>query len=253
MVGSFGAPNSPTSFMTAPENIFRTFKVRVPHITTLTPLREWASGNNNELFTQDINHAEVEVGKITPIPFEWANYFLEKYMTPSASLTFVQQVLNETIITNTVAFDPLLNWLRAASCKEKGNQCSPTDTPTTTYWLPSFPNKEVTRWVSIRMNNIFSTTQLKTTSTLSEGPHRTHPTITDNDMQAEMISQAVAATLITVGLASPNSTAHVTTSVPLSSTKDKLMGKTRRIRTKGWCGLHDGIPVGSLLFEKSSS
>ena len=57
-----------------------------------------------------------------------------------------------------------------------------------------------------------------------------------------MISQAVAATLMTMGLASPNSTDRVKTSVPLSSTKDKLMGKTRRIRTKGWCGLHDGIP-----------
>ena len=51
IVGFFGTPNYLTSFMTAPENIFRTFKVRVPPITTLTPLREWASGNNNELFT----------------------------------------------------------------------------------------------------------------------------------------------------------------------------------------------------------
>ena len=92
------------------------------------------------------------------------------------------------------------------------------------------------------MNSIFSTTQLKTVSTISERQHRTHATITDNDRQAKMISQAVAATLMTMGLASPNSTDRVKTSVPLSSTKDKLMGKTRRIRTKGWCGLHDGIP-----------
>ena len=140
------------------------------------------------------------MGKITPIPFEWANYFLEKDMTPSASLTFVQQALNKVIITNTVAFDPLLNWLRAASCKEKGNQRSPTDTPTTTHWLPSFPNEEETRWASVRMNSIFSTTRLKTVSTLSERPHRTHATITDNDRQAKMISQAVAATLMTMVL-----------------------------------------------------
>ena len=181
MVGFFGTPNYPTSFMTAPENIFRTIKVRVPPTTALTTLREWASGNDNELFTQDLNHAEVEVGKITPIPFQWANSFLEKDITPSASLTFVQQALNKVIITNTVAFDPLLNWLRAASCKEKGNQRSPTDTPTTTHWLPSFPNEEETRWASVRMNSIFSTTQLKTVSTLSERPYRTHATITDND------------------------------------------------------------------------
>ena len=57
-----------------------------------------------------------------------------------------------------------------------------------------------------------------------------------------MTSQAVAATLVTMGLASPNSTAHITSPVPLYSTENKLMGKTRRVRTKGWCGLHDGIP-----------
>ena len=133
MVGFFETTNYPTSFMTAPEHIFRTFKVRVPPPTTLRTLRELASGNENELFTHDINYAEVEARQFTPIPFEWANYFLEKDMTPSASLTFVQQALNEVIITNTVAFDPLLSWLRVASCKEKGNQRSTTDTPTTTH------------------------------------------------------------------------------------------------------------------------
>ena len=43
----------------------------------------------HQLFTQDNDHAEVEVGQIASIPFEWATYFLEKDMTPSASLTFV--------------------------------------------------------------------------------------------------------------------------------------------------------------------
>ena len=52
--------------MTAPENMFRTFKSRAPPTTTLTTLREWASGNENELFTHDNNHAEVEVGKVHP-------------------------------------------------------------------------------------------------------------------------------------------------------------------------------------------
>ena len=91
------------------------------------------------------------------------------------------------------------------------------------------------------MNSIFSTTQLKTVSTLSNRSYRTHATIIDNDRQVKMISQAVAATLMTMGYASPNSTAHTISPIPLSSTKDKFMGKTRHVRTKGWCGFHDGI------------
>ena len=38
------------------------------------------------------------MGKNTPIPFEWANYFLEKDITPSASLTFVLQASDEVNI-----------------------------------------------------------------------------------------------------------------------------------------------------------
>ena len=69
--------------------------------------------------------------------------------------------------------------------KKKGNQRSSTDTPTTTHWLPSFPNEEETRWAYIRMNSIISTTQLKAVSTLSDRSHCTHATITDNDRQAK--------------------------------------------------------------------
>ena len=154
-------------------------------------------------------------------------------MTPSASLTFVLQVLDEVNITNTVVFDPLLNWLRAVSCKEKGKQHITTDTPTTTYWLPSFSNEEETRWAYVRMNSIFSTIKLKTISTSLDRSHRTQATITDNDRQAKMISQDVAAMLMTMGIASSNSRANKTTSVSFSFTNDKLMGKT---------GLYDGIP-----------
>ena len=56
-----------------------------------------------------------------------------------------------------------------------------------------------------------------------------------------MISQAVAATLMTMGLPHFQSTAPSLTTIPLSSTKDKIIGKTRLIRMKGWCGLYNGI------------
>ena len=55
VVGFFGTPDNPTSFMTAPENMFRTFKVRVPPVEVLTTSREWVNGNVKELFQQDEN------------------------------------------------------------------------------------------------------------------------------------------------------------------------------------------------------
>ena len=64
VVGCFGTSDNPASFMTAPENMFRTFKVRVPPVEVLTTSREWANGNVKELFQQDENHTEVEVGKL---------------------------------------------------------------------------------------------------------------------------------------------------------------------------------------------
>ena len=47
---------------------------------------------------------------------------------------------------------------------------------------------------------------------------------------------------MTMGLVSPRSTVNASRSVPLSSTKDKLIGNSRIVRTKGWCELRDEIP-----------
>ena len=45
---------------------FHTFKVRVSPTNILVTSREWAIRNDNTLFSQDDNHMEVEVGKMTP-------------------------------------------------------------------------------------------------------------------------------------------------------------------------------------------
>ena len=88
---------------------FHTFKVRVSPTNILVTSREWASRNDNTLFSQDDNHMEVEVGKMTPKSTEWVSSFIEKNMTPSASLAHVLKKLENVHIANKFAFDPLLN------------------------------------------------------------------------------------------------------------------------------------------------
>ena len=44
-----------------------------------------------------------------------------------------------------------------------------------------------------------------------------------------------------MGIPQFQSATPLLTMIPLSSTKDKIMEKTRLIHTKGWCVLHNGI------------
>ena len=94
---------------TAPENILCTFKVRVPPMKVLTTSREWANDNVKELFQQDENHTEVEEGKTTPIPTEWANILLETDMTPLTTLHLVLQAKSDAHISPKFTFDLLLD------------------------------------------------------------------------------------------------------------------------------------------------
>ena len=108
-VGFFGTPDNLTSFMTAPENIFRAFKVRVPPVEVLTTSREWANDNIKELFQQDESHTEVQVEKMILIPTEWTSIFLETDMTPLTTLRLILQAKTDTHISHKFTFDPLLD------------------------------------------------------------------------------------------------------------------------------------------------
>ena len=67
---------------------------------------------------------------------------------------------------------------------------------------PSFPNEEETRLASVRLNIIFNAHSIAAVSTKWATKNRTYATINDindNGRQAKMISEAVAATLMTMG------------------------------------------------------
>ena len=78
-------------------------------------------------------------------------------MYPAASLDLVLNESYNVDHVNKFAFDPLVDWIRVDVCKDKGNQCSTMDTPTTVHWLVFFPNVEETRRDNVRLNSIFST------------------------------------------------------------------------------------------------
>ena len=96
------------------------------------------------------------------------------------------------------------------------------------------------RWANTRLNSIFSTTRLKTVMKKLNTQHCTHATINDNEREAKLISRALAVTLMTMSIVQPQTIVNTTT-IPLSSTKDKSMVNTRLVPTKDWCGFYNGF------------
>ena len=159
VIGFFNNPQDGTSptVMRAPGNIFDEIKARLPPVKTLTVDREWANGNKKELWVQQDTNIELKIKKMVPIPIEWANIFFNKDLTPAEGLLEIGKIIHSWDDEEIVAIQPLLNWLRAANCKERQTQRSRTDTPVTATWIPTFPNGEEINWATERSSSIFGT------------------------------------------------------------------------------------------------
>ena len=57
-----------------------------------------------------------------PFPYEWATKVLCDDKTASQTLTYVHSVTFEWATAELVAIQPLMDWLRAASCNAKPSQ-----------------------------------------------------------------------------------------------------------------------------------
>ena len=90
------------------------------------------------------------------IPMEWEIFF-NKDLTPAEGLLEIGNIIYSWDDEEIVAIQQLLNWLRAANCKERQTQRSRTDTPVTANWIPTFPNGEEINWAMKRLSRIFGT------------------------------------------------------------------------------------------------
>ena len=138
-----------------------------------------------------------------------------------------------------VAIQPLLNWLRAANCKERQTQRSRIDTPVTATWIPTFPNGEEINWATERLSRTFGTNYRVN---VNMGINRSRTSTNDDNRkrkysETDHTAKAIAAIMGYMGMSKQKETPNQVISV---STTDK-MGKNRQIRLKGWCGIHDGI------------
>ena len=140
---------------TAPDDLFKTVKVHLPPIELLTSNTSWKSGNEEALFTQDANHTRADICKVVPFPYEWATKILCEDKAASQTLSYVHTVTFKWATAELVAIQPLMDWLRAASCKAKSSQKNTTETPVCSNWSVSCPNREETHWARTRIAEFF--------------------------------------------------------------------------------------------------
>ena len=249
LVALYGSPmaDSLPHLWTAPDDIFKTVKVHLPPIELLTSNTSWKSGNEEALFTQDANHTTADICKVVHFPYEWVTKVLCDDKTASQTLNYVYYLTFEWATAELEAIQPLMDWLRAASCKAKTSPKNTTETPVCSNWSVSCPNREETHWTRTRIAEFFG----NRTSNISQSQlaTTTHRQRVVDPMQkisqsstAELVATVVAKKMLTMDLTPLHNGVQNTTI--LSSTKEK-MSKHRLHRIKGWCGINENstLPI----------